>query len=392
MAYIRTHETKQRARGKVVKTYAVVWRANVNGKVRLRQRSFATREDAEDYLPTAAASERTTHTTDPAEVRRRGERMLAAYADDWLTAQGLKVSTGQLKRSTLDGYALLLRTYAAPKLGHLPIASISAADVERALAELIGQRTRQGGGTLSPRIVRQVWNTLRRVFGYAMQHGAITANPLDRVDFSTNRATGDRERFTPHPLSAAQVAEISAALCGQRADADGKPLPAFPVYALMVEFAAYTGLRKGELAGLEIRDLTFAPVPVGSPAKASVRVERTKIRKGNEWATGTLKTARSRRTVPLTSWLAVRMREYLDTVHPRADEPGAPLWPGRTNALGHRHGRGVGKASSTCSPCVAARIGCCGDCGEVQGLPVSDRGHRARGVAVSPFRAEPARR
>jgi len=27
-----------------------------------------------------------------------------------------------------------------------------------------------------------------------------------------------------------------------------------------------------------------------------------------------------------------------------------------------------------------------------QGLPVSDRGHRARGVAVSPFRAEPARR
>src|SRR5260370_9021767 len=34
----------------------------------------------------------------------------------------------------------------------------------------------------------------------------------------------------------------------------------------------------------------------------------------------------------------------------------------------------------------------CGDCGEVQGLPVSDRGHRARGVAVSPFHAEPARR
>src|SRR5277367_1669770 len=37
--------------------------------------------------------------------------------------------------------------------------------------------------------------------------------------------------------------------------------------------------------------------------------------------------------------------------------------------------------------CGAARIGRCGDYGEVQGLPVSDRGHRARGVAVSPFRA-----
>ena len=40
--------------------------------------------------------------------------------------------------------------------------------------------------------------------------------------------------------------------------------------------------------------------------------------------------------------------------------------------------------------CGAASIGRCGDCGEVQGLSVSDRGHRARGVAVSPFRDESA--
>jgi membrane-bound lytic murein transglycosylase B len=42
--------------------------------------------------------------------------------------------------------------------------------------------------------------------------------------------------------------------------------------------------------------------------------------------------------------------------------------------------------------CGAARIGRCGDCGNVQGLSVPDRNHRARGVAVSPFCAEPARR
>ena len=51
----------------------------------------------------------------------------------------------------------------------------------------------------------------------------------------------------------------------------------------------------------------------------------------------------------------------------------------------------LAKASSSCLPwCGAARIGRCGDCDEVQGLPVSDRGHRVRGVAVSPFRAESA--
>ena len=57
MAYIRKHETKQRARGKPVFRYEVVYRANVHGAIRLRQRSFATREAAEEYLPAAAASE-----------------------------------------------------------------------------------------------------------------------------------------------------------------------------------------------------------------------------------------------------------------------------------------------------------------------------------------------
>src|SRR6478752_1760560 len=49
-------------------------------------------------------------------------------------------------------------------------------------------------------------------------------------------------------MAADQIAEISAAVCGQRADADGKPLPARPVYTLMVEFAANTGLHRSELA------------------------------------------------------------------------------------------------------------------------------------------------
>lgn len=370
MAYIRKHETKQRARGKPVYTYAVVWRANINGKVRLRQRSFATREAAEEYLPTAAASERTTHITDPAEIRRRGERTFADYGADWLTGQELKVSTGQLKRSTLDGYGLILRAYALPKLGHLPIASISAADVERACAELVGQPTRQGGGTLSPRSVRQVWNTMRRVFLYAMQHDAIAANPLERVDFSANRSTGDREKFTPHPLTASQVADVCAALRGERPDAEGKALPAYPVYALMVEFAAYTGMRKGELAGLEIRDLRFAPVPAGAPANASVRVERTKIRKGNEWATGTLKTARSRRTVPLPGWLAAKMADYVTHDHPRAAEPGAPLWPRRANAGGPRDGTGLVGADRPVDVFAAhplTRLGGCAATGEPTG-------------------------
>lgn len=59
MAYIRSHETKQRARGKTVKTYAVVYRAKVrsdDGRVvsRLRQETHATKAAAEARVATIA--------------------------------------------------------------------------------------------------------------------------------------------------------------------------------------------------------------------------------------------------------------------------------------------------------------------------------------------------
>ncbi|MGV0715906.1 hypothetical protein ABQE93_10915 [Mycolicibacterium sp. XJ662] len=112
---------------------------------------------------------------------------------------------------------------------------------------------------------------------YALRHKAIAANPCDAVDFSASRATGDREGFEHHPLTAEQVGRPSAAIAREVPG-----LPAYPVYGLMVEFVAYSGLRASEVAGLEVGDLVFTPGP-----KCSVKVARTKDRKGGEWVTGT---------------------------------------------------------------------------------------------------------
>jgi integrase len=38
-------------------------------------------------------------------------------------------------------------------------------------------------------------------------------------------------------------------------------------------------------------------------------------------------------------WLVVRMRDYLDTTHPRTDESTAPLWPNRALGGSRRRGR-----------------------------------------------------
>lgn len=159
-----------------------------------------------------------------------------------------------------------------------------------------------------------------------VERGLPTPGPTDRVDFSASRATGDRTAFEHHPLTAEQIGRLASAV---RGEVPG--LPVYPAYALMVEFMAYTGLRAAEVSGLEVGDLGFSPGP-----RCVVNVRRTKGRKNGEWVTGTLKSKKSRRTVPLPPWLAERMADYPADDHPRSDEPTAPLWPSRNNGGGYR--------------------------------------------------------
>lgn len=137
---------------------------------------------------------------------------------------------------------------------------------------------------------------------------------------SSNSAPRRNKRH--HPFTAPQVAAVAASI-GER----------YPVYELFTLFAAYTGLRAEELAGCEVGDLVITLAP--NTIRAVVHVRRSKKRRGGDWVDDTLKSAR---TVPLPDWLAGRMRDYLETVHPHADEATAPLWPNR--ALGGARRRG----------------------------------------------------
>ncbi|MBF6259979.1 phage integrase SAM-like domain-containing protein [Nocardia farcinica] len=141
-----------------------------------------------------------------------------------------------MKQRTLDDYGKYLQRYALKTLSDTAIAAVTPRHCEEFLAGLVRQQSRQGS-TLAPATVKHAWSGLGWVLKYAVRHYAIPSNPADRVDFETNRATGDHDNFEPNPLTAKQVAQVSAAIAG------GGDLPAYPVYALMVDFLAYTGLR-----------------------------------------------------------------------------------------------------------------------------------------------------
>jgi site-specific recombinase XerD len=197
----------------------------------------------------------------------------------------LKVAQGRLKQRTLDDYGKYLQRYALKTFRAKAIASITPHDCEEFLTALVRQQSRQGpqGDTLSAATVKHALGVFGRVLKYAVRHDAIPSNPADRVDFDTHRATGDHEGFEHNPLSAEKLARLSAAVAGEPVVTPSGAevwLPGYPIYALMVEFLAYTGLRASENAGLEVGDLEFCTAPEHIPCLVQVRRTR-RARTGN---------------------------------------------------------------------------------------------------------------
>ncbi|MBF4461695.1 site-specific integrase [Rathayibacter sp. VKM Ac-2878] len=125
----------------------------------------------------------------------------------------------------------------------------------------------------------------------------------------------DAGQFAPTFLTTAQV----EALAGKLSDS----MP----YDLLIRFAAYTGLRAGELAGLRVQDVDLT--------RGHVQVRQTMQHVAGEWVADKPKSKRSTRDVPLMHSKLIRdLRRYL-LQHPHSGHPSALFWPGR--AVGGKH-------------------------------------------------------
>jgi integrase len=268
---------------------------------------------------------------------------LGTYARQYLDSLA-----GQIDPTTIQGYEKLYRTHIGPVFGSKPVAAITTADVARFRAELLkpyqrsfvtrGQRRAAKTHTVhrSPKTVKHIVGTLKRILDVAVDDQAIAANPVvagRRHSTKRQTAAGGKAPFKHRPLSSSEVAALHDYIATDRHD---------PVYALAVLFAAYTGVRAAELQGLQVQDVTLSDLP-GTVGR--VRVVRTK-KKGRpegadqaaplQWIQGTPKSdASTDRVVPLPPWLADDLRDYLTDVHPLAGKhPHAPLFPGKRTRAG----------------------------------------------------------
>lgn len=252
MAHVRT---LKRADG--AKRYEVRWRQAGTFK----QRTFSVKRDAERFALRMEDEIERGQSTDV--YVRRGTTVRDAVEGS------MAASEAKLKPRTFNSYRQSYDNHVLPTLGARRVSSITAQDVERWVAGL-------SASGLSPATVRNTFVALNKAMRYAVRHKHITANPCSGTELPRSTAG---EAFQPRFLTPEDVEKLAS------------ELDHLPPYGLMVRFAAYTGLRAGEMAGLRIRDINLL--------RHEVSVVRTLQRIRGEWCVGTPKSARSTRNVPL---------------------------------------------------------------------------------------------
>ena len=260
---------------------------------KFRQRTFTVKRDAERFALKVENGIAAGESTDL--LTRNGKTVRDVVEGS------MEASRPELKPRTYRSYRAIYDNRILPRFGARRVSSVTRAEVQAFVAEL-------HGAGLAPATVHHHYVALRKAMRFAQEDRLIVHNPCDGVRLPKSH---EADQFEPVFLTAAEVGRLSAALD------DREP------YGLLIRFAAWTGLRAGEIAGLRVRDLNLRTT------QPQVEVRQTMQRIAGEWVAGTPKSARSTRNVPLHNReLRSELRLFL-LAHPRSGDPDALLWPGR---------------------------------------------------------------
>ncbi len=198
----------------------------------------------------------------------------------------------------MESYRQTLATWLKPWLRR-PVGSIAYRDVVALVSDM-----RKAGR--QPQTIHNVFNVAHGILGHAVDAGYIAVNPSQRVRRSL---PGRNDRPERHPLTAEEVLALAEQL----------PAP----YDLVVRFAAWSGLRAGEITGLRVGRV--------NALRSEIAVVETVARLVGGGAPDTPKSRKSKRTVPIPGSLARELAAYIAArgLRPDAylfgDENGKPL-------------------------------------------------------------------
>jgi integrase len=184
-------------------------------------------------------------------------------------AQWLAHAKGRVRAKTYDGYIGLLRLYAIPALGPVPLKELRPLVLQGLYSDLLAR-------DLSAGTVVNLHLVLTQALSQAVRWGLIAVNP----------AAGAQPPRPRRP----EMALVDAALAGRILD-----VAAGTSFEVPVAVAIATGMRRGEILALRWADL--------APDLSLAHVRRSLQTSGGRLAFEEPKTRRSRRAVDLPAFL-----------------------------------------------------------------------------------------
>lgn len=258
------------------------------GKRQVRRKGFPTRRSAEEALVELQTQVRRSVRAGQ-RITRKPMTVKVFLEDTWLPTLTL---AGRLKESTISYYRFTAR-YIIDFLGHLAVTDVNGGDLTR----LYGVLREKG---LSVSLVRGVHTTAHKSFGFAMREGLISWNPADRSD-APPLPKGKPRAWTEDEMRRLMLV----------ADRDR--------YWVAWRLLAATGLRRGEICGLQWSDIE----------DGYLHVKRTRLVVDSKIRIDTPKTARSARRIPLNRTAIEALQLHRIAQHEESQRLGisvAPAW------------------------------------------------------------------
>lgn len=196
------------------------------------------------------------------------------FAEGWLR----RLDASPLKPATLSSYRWIMQRYILPEVGGVRVAALSPQHVRSMLAAVSARG-------VSPRTVQLSRAVLRTMLADAEREQLVHRNVAGLVK-------GPRvERQEVQPWTAGETSRFLESMRGHR-------------LAALFSVGVALGLRKGELLALRWEDVDLEG--------GSLRVHRTvqRLGEGMGLVSGSPKTQRSRRTVPLPNVCVAGLREH----------------------------------------------------------------------------------
>src|SRR5215212_131325 len=224
-----------------------------------------------------------------------GDRLTVSQAGERLVDQ---LEVYGLRPTTIIVYRSLLRTHLGQHLGDRELARVTSSEVERMIAAM----RRNGAGS---KLINNAITLLGQIFDHGIDTGSCGANPVRQVRRPRVRQANE--------IRYLDQAELEALLRAAESDTD----------RVLFLTAGMTGLRQGELLGLQWRDVDWMA--------GKLRVRRSYVR--GHW--GPPKSRRATRAVPMADRLAGELDRHYKASSYKADDDLVFGHPQRGTVLDH---------------------------------------------------------